>query len=422
MAKPPVLVIHNRYLEPGGEDTVVAAEIQLLRQHGHRVLQYARHNREIAGFNLLRRAALPLTATWDQESYAELRALIRQERPTIAHCHNLLPLVSPAVYYACASEGVPVVQTVHNYRLVCPGGNFFRNGAACDDCPGSLTRAAMRGCYHDSRRHTASVAFMLGAHRALGTWRERVAAYIAPSEFCRDVLCRHGLPPDKIVAKPHFAAEIRPQKNGVGDFAIFAGRLSEEKGILPLLAVWRELKDIPLVVVGSGPLEEVARRLVRESGADHMRFTGQLSHNETLRRIEEARFLIAPSRCYETFGLSVLEAMSSGVPAIVPPAGALRELVADRQTGLVVDVEDAEKLSKAIRRMWSRPLETKEMGRAARHRCLEHYSAESNYRQLIRIYEAALAVNEAAHPKPAFEGTARALLPRRPSSLENIWN
>ena len=438
MAKPAVVVIHNRYLEPGGEDTVVNAEIQLLRRHGHRVFQYARHNREIAGFGMLRRAGLPLTATWDQESYAELRALIRQERPGIAHCHNLLPLQSPAVYYACAAEGVPAVQTVHNYRLICPGGNFFRNGAACEDCRGSLMKAAMRGCYHGSRRQTASVAFMLGAHRVLGTWQERVATYIAPSEFCRAVLCRHGFPSDKIVAKPHFAADICPQKNGTGDFAIFAGRLSEEKGILPLLAVWRQLKNIPLLVVGSGPLEEMARRLVHESGAVHIRFTGQLSHDETLRHIGEARFLIAPSRCYETFGLSVLEAMSCGVPAIVPTVGALRELVADGRTGLLVDMEDSGQLLKAILRMWSRPLETKQMGRAARHYCLEHYSAESNYRKLIAIYEDALAANGATHPEAALEIVAlrvadtvaapvssiaaRTYFPRLTSFLEGIWN
>ncbi len=439
MARLAILVIHNRYLEPGGEDTVANAEIQLLRSHGHRVLQYARHNREIARFSVLRKAALPLTTTWDQESYLELRALIRQERPAIVHCHNLLPLLSPAVYYACAAEGVPVVQTVHNYRLACVGGNFFRNGAPCDDCGGSLVKASSRGCYRDSRGQTATVAMMLGTHRALGTWRERVATYVAPSEFCRAVLCQHGLPASKIVVKPHFAAEIVPQKEGVGEYGIFVGRLSEEKGILPLLEVWREMKNVPLLVVGSGPLEEAARKLVRESDARHISFSGHLSHDETLGRIREARFLVAPSRCYETFGLSVLEAMACGVPSIVPRAGALRELVADRRTGLVVQIEDALQLSIAIRRAWSRPLETKEMGRAARYHCLEHYSPASNYHKLIAIYQAALGANAGFDlPQPAFEtitpaydantfrgpaatGAARTAFPRLTNFLQGIW-
>jgi len=390
MARPGILVIHNRYLDPGGEDSVVNAEIALLRSKGHRVLQYGRHNREIAQFSNSRKALLPFTTTWDQESYRELRALIRRERPAIAHCHNLVPLLSPAIYYACAAEGVPVVQTVHNYRLAWPGGNFFRGGERCYACQGSLIKATLRGCYHDSRLQTGIVSLMLGAHRTLGTWHEKVTAYIAPSEFCRATLTRHGLPANKIVVKPHLAAEILLQKNGLGDYAIFVGRLSEEKGILQLLDTWRNLAGIPLMVVGSGPLEQRAKRAARDSGIANITFTGQLPHDETLRRIYSARFIVAPSRCYETFGMAVLEAMACGVPAIVPSTGALRELVCDGRTGLHVDVDSREQLSTAVRWMWARPLETREMGRAARHHCREHYSADANYKQLTGIYDEAL--------------------------------
>ena len=395
MARPSVLVIHNRYLEPGGEDEVVRAEIALLRRHGHRVLQYARHNREIANFGSMRRVVLPLTTMWDQESYAELRWLIRQERPAVAHCHNLLPLLSPAVYYACEAEGVPVVQTVHNYRLVCPGGNFFHNGAPCDDCGGSLTKATLRGCYRGSRRHTAGIALMLGAHRLLGTWNRRVTAYIAPSEFCRSKLIEHGFPSDKLAVKPHFAGDILPQKTAFGDYAIFVGRLSEEKGILQLLKSWRSLPGIPLIVVGDGPQRATALQMADGFQARRITFTGQLPHREALRLIRNARFLVAPSRCYETFGLTVLEAMACGVPAIVPRTGALRELVCDRRTGLVVDVDEADQLSRAIRWAWSHALETREMGRAARHHCLEHYSPQTNYSKLMDIYRSAMHPAEA---------------------------
>ncbi len=403
MAKPAVLVIHNRYLEPGGEDSVVKAEIDLLRGNGHRVLQYARHNREIAQFSNRRRVALPFTTTWDSECYSELRRLIRQERPAIAHCHNLLPLLSPAVYYACAQEGVPVVQAVHNYRTVCPGGSFFRKGAVCHDCHGSLLKAAMRGCYHDSRAQTGVVALMLATHHALGTWQRKIAAYIAPSEFCRTTLIQHGLAANGILVKPHFAPQALPQQSGLGKYAVFVGRLSEEKGILQLLEVWRKLASVPLVIVGSGPLEAAARELVKMTGMANVSFAGQLPHGETLRRIRDARFLIAPSRCYETFGLSVLEAMACGVPAIVPRMGALHELVSDRRTGFHVDVDDPEQMTATIRKAWSRPLETREMGRAARYRCLEHYSPESNYRMLSAIYRAALQSREpVCMPNPGF--------------------
>ncbi len=364
MARPGVLVIHNRYLEPGGEDSVVNAEIALLRSKGHRVLQYARHNREIAHFSNTRNALLPFTTIWDYESYGELRSLIRQERPALAHCHNLFPLLSPAVYYACAAEGVPVVQTLHNYRLACPGGDFFHGGDPCDRCQGSLIKASLKGCYRDSRLQTGVVAVMLGAHRALGTWQKKVSTYVAPSEFCRALAVQHGLPANKIVVKPHFATDLVTQKHGLGDYAIFVGRLSEEKGILQLLDVWRDLGHIPLLVVGSGPLEQHARRFAQDSQLANVTFAGQLPHDETLRRIRNARFLVAPSRCYETFGLSVLEAMACGVPAIVPRTGSLHELVSDRRTGFHVDFDDSEQFSAAIRRSWSHPLATREMGRA----------------------------------------------------------
>ncbi len=400
MAKPGVLVIHNRYLECGGEDSVVNAEIALLRSKGHRVLQYARQNREIAQFNNRRKALLPFTATWDFESYDELRSLIRQERPAIAHCHNLFPLLSPAVYYACAAEGIPVVQTLHNYRLVCPGGNFFRNRERCDACHGSLSKAALRGCYHDSRLQTGMVALMLGTHRSLGTWHRKVAAYIAPSEYCRAMLSQHGLPANKITVKPHFARAIFPQKNGLGDYAVFVGRLSEEKGILQLLDVWRDLARIPLLVIGSGPLEQKARQFAQDSQLADITFAGQLAHDETLRRIRNARFLVAPSRCHETFGMAVLEAMACGVPALVPRTGALHELVSDGRTGFHVNVDDHEQFSAAIRRAWSHPLETREMGRAARYRCMEHYSADSNYNKLTAIYHAALDARERVRRAP----------------------
>jgi glycosyltransferase involved in cell wall biosynthesis len=403
MARPGVLVIHNRYLEPGGEDSAVNAEIALLRARGHRVLQYARHNSEIAQFSKARKALLPFTTTWDYESYGELRSLIRQERPAIAHCHNLFPLLSPAVYYACASEGIPVVQTLHNYRLVCPGGNFFHDGGPCISCHGSLSRATLRGCYRDSRLQTGMVAVMLSAHRALSTWQKKVATYIAPSEFCCALAIQHGLPANKIVVKPHFASDVLPQKHSLGDYAIFVGRLSEEKGILQLLDVWRDLAHIPLLIVGSGPLEQNARQFAQASRLGNITFAGQLPHDETLQRIRSARFLVAPSRCYETFGISVLEAMACGVPAIVPRTGALHELVSDRRTGFHVDVDNREQFSAAIRRAWSHPLATREMGRAARHRCLEHYSPDNNYQQLTAIYDAALGVREPVRRVPTIQ-------------------
>ncbi len=414
MGKHSVLVIHNRYLQPGGEDAVVAAEIDLLRRKGHRVLQYARHNREIGGFSLLQKAGLAFTTTWNHESYSEVRRLIRQERPGIAHCHNLLPLLSPAVYYACAAEGLPVVQTVHNFRLLCPGGDLFRNGAICDACLNGLHTALVRACYRDSRLQTTAIVTMLHAHRALGTWHTKVNSYIAPSQFCRSILLRSGLSADRVAVKPHFAPQIPSIKPGFGEYAIFLGRLSAEKGILELLDVWRGLPQIPLLVVGSGPLHGQAQALVHDSGTSHITFTGQLSHDDALQQLRNARFLIAPNVCYETFGLAVLEAAACGVPAIVPRMGALPELISDRRTGVLYDAGDIDQLADVVHSAWTHPLDTKEMGRAARHACLEHYSPESNYKKLMNIYQAALDAPDHLPAAVPLEDP----IPRLPRSVE----
>jgi glycosyltransferase involved in cell wall biosynthesis len=390
VAKPGVLVIHNPYLQPGGEDAVVRAEVELLRRNGHRVVQYSRHNREIEHFGLARKALLGISTSWDPQSYSQLRSLIRLEKPAIAHCHNLLPLLSPSVYYACRAEKVPVVQTVHNFRMFCSGGNFFRGGSICEECRGGLSRALWHGCYRDSRVQTTAAALMLASHRALGTWNTRIDSYIVPSEFCRRVLVERGIPAQKVSYKPHFVLPTPRRENPVGEYAIFVGRLAPEKGLLPLLRTWVRLRNIPLLVVGGGPLEFEARSMVEAAQAVHISFAGQLSPIETISRVLRARFLVVPSRWYETFGMVVLEAAACGVPAVASRLGALPELVSEGRTGLLFDVDDPDQLADKVRWAWEHPLEMREMGRAARDRCIEEYSPEENYQQLLRIYERAL--------------------------------
>ena len=247
MRKPSVLVIHNRYRQQGGEDTVVRAEAALLRQHGHRVLQYARDNAEIDRFGPLKKASLMLSATWDPQAYAELRRLIRSERPDVVHCHNLWPLVSPAAYDACHAEGVPVVQTLHNFRLCCPAGTLFHKDAACKDCDGRLGRAVVRGCYRNSRIQSAAVAVMLATHRLLRTWERQVDAYSVPSQFCLERMAAGGICGDKITLRPNFLLNDPGPRDTSHDYVIFVGRLCAEKGIRQLLWAWKRLRKIPLI-------------------------------------------------------------------------------------------------------------------------------------------------------------------------------
>src|SRR3954452_18720116 len=195
-----ILVVHNFYQQPGGEDRCLEAEVAMLRAHGDEVIQYTADNDPIDGMNRLKAAA---RTVWSRPAARELRDLIREHRPAVAHFHNTFPLISPAAYYACRAERVPVVQTLHNFRLLCPNALFFRDGKVCEDCLGKAVPwpGVVHGCYRGSRTATAAVAAMITPHRALGTWREMVDVYIPLTEASRQKFIAGGLPANKLVVK-----------------------------------------------------------------------------------------------------------------------------------------------------------------------------------------------------------------------------
>jgi glycosyltransferase involved in cell wall biosynthesis len=380
-----ILVIHNRYQQPGGEDTVVRAEVNLLRNAGHRVITYFRDNAAITRYGLLRKACLAVSTTWDRQTYADIRTLIRNQRPDIAHCHNFLPLVSPAAYDACKSAGIQVVQTLHNYRLLCPAGTLFSRGRRCQYCTRNLTQGISGGCYRKSRVQTAIVSLMLHAHRLRGTWKRSVDAYVTPSRFSRGFFVSAGLPEEKVHVKPNFLIQDPGQRTKPGDYALFVGRLSAEKGVLEMISAWSRLKPVKLLIIGDGPLYDEARDAARRAPG-HIKLLGQLDAPHTLAYMKAARFLVFPSRWYEPFGMVLLEAAACGVPAIASCIGAIPELVADRRTGLLFDPDNFDELVEQVWWAWTHPVDMERMGAAARQLYLDNFTAEKNYEALIAIY------------------------------------
>src|SRR5215475_13999890 len=248
-----ILVAHNFYKLAGGEDQCVAAEVALLRAHGHRVTQYSLTNDVIDGMGHLQLAGRTI---WSRSALCDMRRLIRAHRPQVVHFHNTFPLISPAAYYAAHGEGVPVVQTLHNFRLVCVNAVLFREGRPCEDCLGKMIPWAgvAHNCYRGSRAASAVVAAMLATHRFLGTWHHAVDAYIALSEFSRRKFIEGGLPADKIAVKFNFAYPEPPIGDGSGGYAVYVGRLSPEKGVQTLLDAWQSLGGtVPLKIAGDGP-------------------------------------------------------------------------------------------------------------------------------------------------------------------------
>jgi glycosyltransferase involved in cell wall biosynthesis len=385
-----ILMVHNYYREPGGEDAVFAAEAGLLRAHGQEVVEYTEHNRRIEEMGPLSVAARMI---WSRASRRGIHQKLAEVRPVVAHFHNTFALISPAGYYACRKSGVPVVQTLHNYRLLCPAAMLFRAGRACEEClRGGLPWPAIRhACYHASRPQTAAVAAMLWLHGWLRTWEKGIDVFIALNEFCRRKFIEGGLPGEKILIKPHFVSPDPGLREGRGEYALFVGRLSEEKGIRTLLRAWRRLGAVPLVIAGDGPLMGLARSAAGRSSGAELKVLGRCSREEVFRLMKGARFLVFASEWYETFGLVLIEAFACGLPVLAARLGAAEDVVRDGFTGLLFTGGEPDDLAAKADWLWTRPAEGERMGREARKEYEEKYTAERNYGRLMEIYGTALA-------------------------------
>lgn len=430
-----VLLCHTFYQQPGGEDLSFAAEADLLQSRGHDVVRFTLHNDAIRNMS---RLAVACKTFWNGDAYRQVRRLIRDHRPEVMHCTNTFPLLSPAVYDAARAEGVPVVQSLRNYRMTCLNAVLLRDGKVCEDCLGkSVAWSGLRHrCYRGSLAASAVLAGMLAWHRWRGTWEQAVDLYFTPTEFARDKHVEVGLDPKRIAVKPNFI-DPDPGIGKGGDTAVFVGRLDEGKGIDTLLTAWARFPDAPpLCIVGDGMLSTV----VREAASRDRRidWVGRLDHARVLERIGSARCLIMPSTWYETFGRTLIEAFARGTPVIASRLGAMAELVADGRTGLLFRPGDADDLAACLRRVGREEVAYQQMRVAARAEYLEKYTAETNHRRLIEIYEEAIRLAgsrgraapsapgiTAAEPGPSGGGpgkrslpmVAQGLAPERPTGI-----
>jgi glycosyltransferase involved in cell wall biosynthesis len=384
-----ILLVHNSYQQPGGEDVVFSQERQLLERAGHHVVTYCRSNWEIAVYSPLKRLALVGRMTWARDTRREIASLLHRQKPDLVHVHNTFLMVSPSVYSACKEARVPVVQTLHNYRLLCPAAIFFRRGCVCEEClEHSLWRGVLHGCYRNSRAETSAVALMLAVHRWQRTWTWGVNCFIALSRFSRQKFIEGGIPAEKIAVKPNFVYADPGCRARGGEYALFIGRLSPEKRVVTLLAAWQRLQArIPLRIVGGGPEREFLEAHAKRMELSEFRFLGHLPRDEVIAALKGARCLVFTSEWYENFPVTIVEAFACGVPVICSRLGAMQEIVADGRTGLHFTAADAEDLAQKIEWAWTHPEEMAAMGRAARAEYEAKYTAERNYEMLMEIYE-----------------------------------
>ena len=400
MPLPKIIIVHNSYQYAGGEDLVFASEAALLRRSGHHVLEYHRSNSEIHRSGALEKAALPARMIWAGDAVQDLKKLVEREKPDIVHFHNTFLMISPAALRSCHALGVPVVQTLHNYRVLCPAATFFRNGRTCEACLNKSLPwpGVWHACYRQSRLQTAGVAAMLTVHRWLKTWQEKVDVYIALSEFARRKFIEGGLPPERIVVKPNFVYPDPGMREGSGSYALFAGRLSEEKGVRTLLKAWQRLPGIELRIAGAGPLLDEARAFVEMHQLKHVAVVGGQSHEEVLNLLKGAQFLVFPSQCYENLPVSVVEAFACGLPVVGSRLGATAEVVEEGRTGLLFDPGNAQDLAAKIGFAVSDPEALRRMGENARRVYEERYGPAKNYQMLSDIYHSAIRRSRLSSP------------------------
>lgn len=383
-----ILLCHNFYQQYGGEDQIFFNEATLLEAHHHQVVRYTIHNDAITQMNPLRLAGATL---WHKRTYREIRALLQQEKPQVVHFHNTFPLISPAAYYAAQAEGIPVIQNLQNYRLLCPNALFLRNGQVCEDCLGKLLAwpGIAHACYRHNRAATAVTAAMLTMHRLKGTWSKLVDVYTATTEFARQKFIQGGLPAERIVVKPNLVYPDTGLGRGQGQFALFVGRLAPEKGLDTLLTAWQKLAGkVALKIVGDGPLgPEVAEASQRLPGVEWL---GQLSHDQVIDLMKEAQVLIFPSIWYEGLPMVIAEAFAVGLPVIASNLGAMASLIEPHRTGLHFPSGSAGGLVQQVEWVLDHPAELNQMRQEARREFEKNYTASRNYELLLGIYYLAL--------------------------------
>jgi glycosyltransferase involved in cell wall biosynthesis len=385
-----ILIAHNAYQMKGGEDLIAALETSLLRNFGHQVHFHTVSNDSIKGF--WGQVVTGWRTPYSKTALKEIKSIIKETQPDLVHVHNFFPLLSPSIYDACREMKVPVVQTLHNYRAICASGLFIRGGNICEDCiKGTPYQAALYGCYRGSRLGSLFVARMIDLHHRRGTWSQKVNRFIALSEFSKNKFVESGFSSEKIVVKPNFAngGEYKTIVDSDKKGALYVGRLSPEKGVNTLLQAWESM-DFPLRVIGDGPLMDILK--MKASG--NITILGSKKSRQVREEMACATFLVFSSECYENCPLTLIESFMQGLPVIASRMGVMEEMIKDRETGLLFTAGDAKDLAEKVRWAIEHPEEMARMGVNARKVYEQKYTPETNYRQLMTIYQEVTMENE----------------------------
>lgn len=390
VSKDKVLIVHNYYQIAGGEDTVVANEKKLLEENGHEVVLYSRSNSELRSLSKLEKLCLPFTTIFSLRTYREIKKIITEHKIDIVHVHNTLTLVSPSVYYAALACKVPVVQSIHNFRFLCPAATFYRednkgNGAICEMCVSKGLKCSIKySCYRSSRLQTLACVVSLKIHRMLKVYKK--INYILLTDFNKEKFLQLNkkkviIDPEKLFIKPNFVdsqSKNLPFEQRKNQF-IFAGRLDKLKGIHLLLEAWMDIKDSDLIICGAGPEKELCEEFIRDNGMSNVKMFGLVENNKLQKIIAESKALILPTQWYEGFPMTIVESLACGTPVIGSNIGNVSNLIKDGVSGRTFQYNSVESLRDAVKNIT-------DMVESSTNQYKENYTSHRNYTLLNSIY------------------------------------
>ncbi|OVE67769.1 hypothetical protein CCS79_12495 [Clostridium diolis] len=389
MNKERVLIVHNYYQVPGGEDTVVANEKKMLEDNGHEVFMYTRHNYEIKRSGMWGKLKLPFETIYSLKTVREVKKIIRVNKIDIVHVHNTLPLISPSVYRSAKECGCKVVQTVHNFRLLCPGATLACNGQICEKCISKgLDYAIKNRCYRNSKIQTFIVILMLKVNRIIGSY-DKVDAYISLTEFNKEKLKSVITNELKIYVKPNFVKSnnLKFRNREVKNYFVYFGRLDKIKGFNFLVETWKNIKDSELYVIGDGPEKKWAEDYIKKNNMDNVKLKGFMEREDAYNLIKNCKSVILPSQWYEGFPMTIIESFSLGVSVICGRIGNLKYIIKDNYNGLLFEYNSKKDLENCINKLKNDFELINRLSYNSFNDYIKNYSSEKNYKQLMEIYK-----------------------------------
>lgn len=392
-----ILQVHNFYRTRGGECRVVEAEKRLLESHGHTVVQFVADSTSLDHMTLSQKASTFLQIPYNFQIARGLHNYVSEHKPDLAHVHNVFPMLSPAVYLALKRNHIPVVQTIHNFRFLCPNGLFYVNGSVCEACQEKGYWAAVRNrCMHGSMATSALYAAAIAWGWRSGAFGSCIDRFIVLNKFTAGKLIAAGVPEEQIRICGNFVSDFAEAPAAKQRYVLYLGRLSSEKGLSTLLAAARSVPELPLKIAGTGPLEVDLRRIVGEPGMNHVEIVGYVTGEAKRRLIAKALCTVVPSECYENFPLSGVESLALGTPVIASRIGGLPDLVEHGHTGLLFPPGDTGALAECLHRMSLRASDTCEMALNALVTARERFSPQRHLEQLLEIYSDAVRATSTA--------------------------